>query len=435
MKTIAELLKRKKTDVEQRKSQHTPDVPLDDRRLYWERNQFRIFAEIKRASLSVGAIRPGLDLDRLARSYEAAGAAAISVLTEEHFFQGSLDDLRQVRRAVSTPLLQKDFILDEFQILEAKEAGADFILLITRFLKPEQIREMQQLCEKIGMNAIVEVTDEKDLQKLDFPVRYIGVNSRDLETLQVDLSRFVRMRDLLPDAYCIAESGIDSVEVLRKVFSLGYNGALIGEHFLRSENPAEELSRFVRSASHTKVKICGITTERDARTSAELGASALGFIFAESPRRISVESLKSFRERIAVPCIGVFRNQSRQEIESTIAECALNIAQIYDSCSASIPTWHATTLTSLREIAEQTEASQGRLLDIKIPESDLPQAWELLSRKSLFALAGGLHAGNISQAISLCHPEWVDVARGVESEPGIKDGNKIREFIRLVNGK
>ena len=429
MSKISELLQRKRIDVAGRKSACTPNPPSDNRLVHWDKNSFRILAEIKRSSLSAGGIRRNLDLEQLARSYESAGASAISVLTEEHYFEGSLGDLTAVRRSVSVPILQKDFVLDEFQILEAKEAGADFVLLIARFLTPQEIRDFLQVCDRIQINALVEVTDESDLRKIDGPVRYLGVNARDLETLAVDISRFEKMRDRLPDAYLIAESGINSIETLRKVMSLGYHGALIGEHFLRAEDPAQELARFLR-ARIPKVKICGITSEQDAELAIQEGASALGFIFAESPRKISIDQLKTFRKKISVPCVGVFRGNAQNQIQAIVEDCGLDIAQIYDSCSVPIPTWEARTATSLNQISELR--GQNLLVDIKLSDSDLPTAWRLLAQRTVFALAGGLHPGNVSEAISLCQPEWVDVARGVEKEPGIKDAEKLREFMKAV---
>ncbi len=435
MSDISELLQRKRMDVAKRKSTHTPNPPSGNRLVHWDKSTFRILAEIKRSSLSAGGIRRNLDLEQLARSYESAGASAISVLTEEHYFEGSLKDLSAVRRCVSIPVLQKDFVLDEFQILEAKEAGADFVLLIARFLTPEEICRFLQLCERIQINALVEVTDESDLRKVEGPVRYWGVNARDLETLAVDTSRFEKMRDRLPDAYLIAESGINSIVTLRKVMSLGYHGALIGEHFLRAENPAQELAHFIRSrleGGGTKVKICGITNERDAALAVQEGASALGFIFAESPRKITTGQLKTFRENIPIPCVGVFRGNTPDQIQAIVEECRLDIAQIYDSYPAPIPTWRARTATSLDQIAELN--GNNLLVDIKLSDTDLPAAWRLLAGRAVFALAGGLHPGNVSQAISLCGPEWVDVARGVEKEPGMKDAKTLREFMKAVKG-
>ena len=447
MSRIQELLARKRADVDSRKAQRTPEVPNDDRRLNWDQNRFRIFAEIKRSSLSAGSIREIPDLLSLARSYESAGADVISVLTEEHYFHGSLQDLKSVRRAVHVPLLQKDFVIDSYQILEAKEAGADFVLLIARFLSVEQIQAFLEICDSIRLNALVEVTDESDLVKIRMPVRFLGVNSRDLETLEVKMDRFERLRQKLPKAFLIAESGINSLETLQRLIELGYNGALIGEHFLRAEDPAKEVKRFVQCGAGvppartsgrdvratSKIKICGITNEKDAMMAIVAGASALGFIFAESPRRIAPEVLNRFRERISIPCVGVFRGNPSQEIAAIVKDCAIDIAQIYDEdFHADIPVWPAQTLTALQQI-ENSVFEKQQLLDIKLPEKEMEKAWSLLRNKNVFALAGGLHAENVQRAISLCKPEWIDIARGVEREPGIKDPQKLHRFIQAVN--
>jgi indole-3-glycerol phosphate synthase / phosphoribosylanthranilate isomerase len=433
MNKIQELLQRKRDDVNRRKLHQVPAVPSDDRRVNWNRNRFRIIAEIKRSSLSAGTIRSDLDPVHLARSYEAAGADAISVLTEEHFFRGSLSDLLIVSENVSIPVLQKDFVIDEFQILEAKQYGASFVLLIARFLSDTEIQKFLTRCDEIDINAIVEVTNEEDLRKVPNEVGFIGVNARDLQTLQIDLPKFETLRKWLPpDAYCIAESGINNLETLQDVIRLGYHGALIGEHFLKNNNPASELKKFVVP----KVKICGITNEKDAQLAVEAGASALGFIFANSPRRISVETLSRFRSSIpkSVQSVGVFRGTSAEEIAAIMDHCKLNVAQTYDEQLEGIRTWTAKTFNAYDEIDALTNV-ENTLLDLKLKQEELPKAWRLLRNAEVFALAGGLNPGNVAQAISLCHPLWVDVARGVEKEPGMKDVNKVHAFMKAVNHK
>ena len=408
------------------------EVPSDERFIYWDRSKFRIIAELKRASLSAGTIRPDLQPVSLARAYEGAGASALSILTEKNFFHGSLEDLEEVRAAVSLPLLQKDFILDPFQIAQAKIAGANFVLLIARFLTKRELTELLKFTERIGLNAIVEITDREDLLKLEQPVRYIGVNSRDLETLEVDTKKFETLRPFLPDAFLIAESGIRDLETLQKVIGLGYNGALIGEHFLRTSDPAAELSRFVAASSgqHPKVKICGITSERDALMAIHSGAAGLGFIFAESPRRVSTQALKSFRDRIpeSVLCVGVFRGQTNQEILDTTKEFRLDVAQIYDNVRPRVRTWQARVVKSVSDFTFDHHYAPI-LWDLKAEESLLHELWKEAGKKNVFALAGGLNPENVAAAVELCKPDWVDVARGVEHSPGIKDETKVRAFM------
>lgn len=434
MNRIQELLNLKRNEIEVQKSAalNIP-IPSDERFIYWDRSKFRIIAELKRASLSAGNIRPDLQPVVLARGYEAAGASAISVLTEQHFFHGSLQDLTEVRAAVSLPILQKDFILDPSQIVQAKIAGANFVLLIARFLTKKELTELLRFTDQIGLNAIVEITSREDLLKLEQPVRYIGVNSRDLETLEVDTNKFEKLRPFLPDAFLIAESGIRDLETLQKVIGLGYNGALIGEHLLRSTDPAAELSRFVTASSgqHPKVKICGITSERDALMAIQSGAAGLGFIFAESPRRVSPQALKSFRDRIpeSLLCVGVFRGQTDQEILDAAKEFRLDVAQIYDDARPRVRTWQAKVVKTPSDFRLDNHYAPI-LWDLKAEELVLRILWKEAAKKNVFALAGGLNPENVDAAIELCKPDWVDVARGVEHSPGIKDEAKVRAFMR-----
>ncbi len=434
MNRTKELLDLKRSEIASQKSAASnKEVPSDERFIYWDRSKFRIIAELKRASLSAGPIRPDLQPVSLARAYEGAGASALSILTEKNFFHGSLEDLEDVRAAVSLPLLQKDFILDPFQIAQAKIAGANFVLLIARFLTKRELAELLKFTERIGLNAIIEITNREDLLKLEHPVRYIGVNSRDLETLEVDTNKFETLRPFLPDAFLIAESGIRNLETLQKVIGLGYNGALIGEHFLRTSNPAAELNRFVAASSgqHPKVKICGITSERDALMAIHSGAAGLGFIFAESPRRVSTQALKSFRDRIpeSVLCVGVFHGQTNQQILDTTREFRLDVAQIYDNVRPRVRTWQARVVKIVSDFRFDHHYAPI-LWDLKAEESSLPELWKEAGKKNVFALAGGLNPENVAAAVELCKPDWVDVARGVEHSPGIKDETKVRAFMR-----
>lgn len=448
MSALQQLLKRKREDVDSRKRKADFDITYaaeqsQNRRITWNRDRFRFIAEVKRASLSTGPIRTNLEAAELAASYEASGASAISVLTEEHYFQGSLNDLRRVRDAVSVPLLQKDFILDEFQIHEAKFYGASFVLLIAKLLARDQLDSFQKLCGELQINALVEVTDEADLEKISGPVNFLGVNSRNLETLQIDKEKFKRMRKLLPDAFLIAESGIQNMDSLAEIIDLGYHGALIGEHLLKSQNPGTELLRFVAFAeshqqvparSRPRIKVCGITTEKDAMLSVKAGANALGFIFAESPRRVDPMKLRQFRSKIPpdVLCVGVFRDQTRNFVLENVKDFRLDIIQTYDPIQLKGMVWSAHVARKTSDIEQIRFHEQNHLIlwDLKPEEGDLVHFWSKLGNEKVFALAGGLNPENVRPAVSLCNPEWVDVARGVESAPGIKDKAKLFAFVK-----
>jgi indole-3-glycerol phosphate synthase len=197
-----------------------------------------LIAEVKKASPSAGIICPDFDPVRIAREYEAAGAACLSVLTDEKFFQGSLRDLKEVRAAVSLPLLRKDFIIDERQIWESITHGADAILLIVRILTHEELKHLHDLAIGAGLSVLVEVHDEAELDRaLAIGARLIGVNNRDLDTFKVDLGTTERLAaKLAPDKLLVAESGIHSRADAARVAKAGARAILVGEALMK--NPA-----------------------------------------------------------------------------------------------------------------------------------------------------------------------------------------------------
>ena len=210
-----------------------------------------IIAEIKHASPSRGLIRKDVDPAAHGRAYERGGAVAISILTEEDHFHGSLEDLRAVRQAVSLPLLRKDFIIDEFQVYEAAVAGADAILLIVAAIDNELLRHLRSVAEdELGMDALIEVHTEEELQRAaDCGATLIGVNNRDLRTFEVSLGTSARLIQYAPpDVICVSESGLDSADDLRRLRDLGYSGFLIGEMLMRAEQPEAMLRALIDEA-------------------------------------------------------------------------------------------------------------------------------------------------------------------------------------------
>lgn len=198
-----------------------------------------LIAEVKKASPSAGVIRPDFDPVRIARSYEASGAQCLSVLTDVEFFQGSLEYLRQIRQAVKLPLLRKDFIIDERQILEAARAGADAVLLIVAILTDVELRGFQELASSAGLAVLVEVHDEEELDRaVAAESRFIGVNNRDLKTFKVDLSTTERLAARLQesparDALLVAESGIHTRDDVQRLSRCGAGAILVGESLMR----------------------------------------------------------------------------------------------------------------------------------------------------------------------------------------------------------
>jgi indole-3-glycerol phosphate synthase len=201
-----------------------------------------LIAEVKKASPSAGVICPDFDPVRIAKEYEAAGASCLSVLTDEQFFQGSLDYLRQIRAAVKLPLLRKDFIIDERQILEAIEWGADAILLIVAILDDARLKRFHALASEAGLAVLVEVHDEAELDRaLAIGAPLIGVNNRDLKTFKVDLATTERLAARLfsppttrPASLLVAESGINTRADVERLVKCGAGAILVGESLVRT---------------------------------------------------------------------------------------------------------------------------------------------------------------------------------------------------------
>jgi indole-3-glycerol phosphate synthase len=217
-----------------------------------------LIAEIKRASPSAGLICPDFDPVRIAREYEAAGASCLSVLTEEGFFHGSRDHLRQVRNAVKLPLLRKDFIFDPRQILESVEWGADAILLIVSILTDEQLKEMHALAAGAGLSVLVEVHDEMELARaLSAGARLIGANNRDLKTFDVDLTTTERLAAKLPRSpggkryILVAESGIRTRADVERLARCGTQAMLVGESLMRHGNIQAKVRELLGPAAPT----------------------------------------------------------------------------------------------------------------------------------------------------------------------------------------
>ena len=197
-----------------------------------------LIAEVKKASPSKGIIRADFDPIAIAETYARHGAACISVLTDEHFFQGHLDFLRQIRSAVQVPLLRKDFVLDSYQVYEARAAGADAVLLIAECLEGEKLQELHHSIESLGMTALVELYDAANIDAvMACNPKLVGVNNRDLNTFEVDLQHSVRVKNGLPDSVTfVSESGIFTNDDVVMLKENGVDAMLVGESLMRSDD-------------------------------------------------------------------------------------------------------------------------------------------------------------------------------------------------------
>jgi indole-3-glycerol phosphate synthase len=210
-----------------------------------------IIAELKKASPSRGMLREEYDPVAITQGYKAAGARALSVLTDCQFFQGSLDDLRQAKAATSLPVLRKDFTLAEYHIYEAAAAGADAVLLIVAILEPLELAAMIKAAHGLGLDALVEVHTADELRvAVDAGSDIIGVNNRDLRTFQVSLDVSLKLADAIPDhAVAISESGIRTADDIERLRSAGFDAFLIGERFMAEADPGEALGRLLADVS------------------------------------------------------------------------------------------------------------------------------------------------------------------------------------------
>ena len=207
-----------------------------------------LIAEHKRRSPSKDCINQDLNVQDVAKGYETAGACGMSVLTDMKYFGGSLDDLLLCRASSKTPLLRKEFIIDTYQIVEAKAYGADVILLIAAILSRKEIEHYSVLAQSLGMEVLLEVHNQEELDKSIMPsLNMIGVNNRNLKTFEVSLETSKTLSGLIPDEFVkISESGIRTVEDIKSLHPYGYKGFLIGENFMKTENPGASAAAFIK---------------------------------------------------------------------------------------------------------------------------------------------------------------------------------------------
>jgi len=259
MSYLASILEHKRGELEQSKRQE-PLERLRERPAYaaptrsfsgalWSSSP-AIIAEIKKASPSRDVIRPQFDPLAIARQYAKGGAAALSVLTDYSYFRGKLEYIEQVKGVVSLPVLRKDFIVDPYQVHEARAWGADAILLIAAALEPTKLEDLRNLAGDLGLESLVEVHSEEEIEALDLSsIRIIGINNRDLSTFATDLGTSTRLRALIPpEILVVSESGITSGAQLKELMGSGLGAFLIGEHFMRAADPGEALRQILREA-------------------------------------------------------------------------------------------------------------------------------------------------------------------------------------------
>lgn len=211
-------------------------------------NSSGIIAEFKRKSPSKGIINDRFSSLEIVKQYENAGVAGSSVLTDEEFFDGHKQDLISVRTEVQIPLLRKDFMIDEYQFIEAKSIGADVILLIASILTPKEVKHFTELAKSLQLEVLLELHDESELNHVHHLVDMVGINNRNLKTFEVDIEQSIRMAEKLGNDFVkVAESGISTIETLKHFKQNGFHGFLIGENFMKTKNPGIACKEFIDS--------------------------------------------------------------------------------------------------------------------------------------------------------------------------------------------
>jgi indole-3-glycerol phosphate synthase len=258
MTILEEIIANKKTEVEERKSLYP--VKLLERSVYFpgkvislkhylnRKDKCGIIAEIKRRSPSKGIINQHVSIERTSIGYMQAGAAALSVLTDEKYFGGSNADLTTARNFNFCPILRKDFIIDEYQIIEAKSIGADVILLIPAVLDPEKLKKLAVFARSLGLEVLMEVHNEEELRiNLHTEIDIIGVNNRDLKTFEVSIRNSIHLADKIPASYMkISESGISDPAAILELRKYGFQGFLMGEYFMQHSRPEKQCAAFIQ---------------------------------------------------------------------------------------------------------------------------------------------------------------------------------------------
>lgn len=235
-----------KVNIEELKStRHFSRKALSLRQFLLDDTKTGIIAEFKRKSPSKGIINANADVVKVTNAYSTYGASGLSVLTDENFFGGSMEDLKKAR-VNNTPILRKDFMIDPYQFYEAKAIGADVILLIAACLSPQQVKEFAALSKELGLEVLLEIHNEEELQHICDDVDFVGVNNRNLKTFEVDINTSLQLFPHIPaDKPAIAESGISNVDTIVTLKQAGFKGFLIGENFMKQTDPTIAFADFV----------------------------------------------------------------------------------------------------------------------------------------------------------------------------------------------
>ena len=435
---------------------------------------FNFICEVKKASPSKGIIAEHFPYLDIAKEYEVAGAAAISVLTEPDFFKGDKKYLQEIANTVKIPVLRKDFIIDEYQIYQAKVWGASAILLICACLDVPTLTKFRELADSLGLSSLVEAHDEHEVQMaIDCGARIIGVNNRNLKDFTVDVQNSVRLRNLVQDdVIFVSESGLETPEDIQVLRDNNIGVALMGETFMRSPNKVEKLAYLYGLTYYTpKVKMCGISKIETIPAVIEANPDYMGLVFAPSKRQVTVDQAKTLVEELhkqygnrysrdEVQCsnqtlihqefiktVGIFVNETLDNLVTIATEVNLDAVQLHgDEDEAfiqslkertNVEVWKAVQIRSAADAEVWIDSSADMLLFDAYHKDERGGTGEVFDWSSLdeferpFMLAGGIDSTNVARAIRTVRPYGIDISSGIETD-GVKDDEKIKAFTNIV---
>ena len=429
---------------------------------------FNFICEVKKASPSKGIIAEHFPYLEIAKEYEVAGAAAISVLTEPDFFKGDKKYLQEIASTVKIPVLRKDFIIDEYQIYQAKVWGASAILLICACLDVPTLTKFRELADSLGLSSLVEAHDEHEVQMaIDCGARIIGVNNRNLKDFTVDVQNSVRLRNLVQDdVIFVSESGLETPEDIQVLRDNNIGVALMGETFMRSPNKVEKLAYLYGSTYYTpKVKMCGISKVETIPAVVEAKPDYMGLVFAPSKRQVTVDQAKTLVEELhkqytkrynngaeqsnndEIKTVGVFVNETLDNLVSIATEANLDVVQLHgDEDEAfiqslkertNVEVWKAVQIRSAADAEAWIDSRADMLLFDAYHKDERGGTGEVFDWSCLdeferpFMLAGGIDSTNVARAIRTVRPYGIDISSGIETD-GVKDDEKIKAFTNIV---
>jgi indole-3-glycerol phosphate synthase/phosphoribosylanthranilate isomerase len=367
-------------------------------------------AEVKRRSPSAGDLRPDADPGLLARQFEAAGAAAVSILVDERF-GGSIQDLSAARARASLPLLAKGFFTEQSHLLQARVAGADAVLLLLRDLDDIAATRLLRSAAELELEVLVEAHDEKELERaVSLGANMIGLNARDLGTFTIDRRAQLELVAKAPrDRIVVAESGISSRAQGAAAELAGAEAILVGSALMRAPDPAAKLAELL---ARPLVKVCGLTREEDVAATAEAGADLAGFVLADSPRQAPAV--------LPVPdtmlSVAVFVGEP--------SDAGADLAQLYAQENGH---------RSRDGVLLRDGKTVATVLDLPWLEEDEAHWARAARSQGRVLLAGGLGPENVGAAIKAVRPWCVDASRSLELEPGVKDHTRVRAFVGAAN--